>query len=88
MPNPDFTSQEHSTICLFFGKTPSDDVFELSEVFFLESGSVEHPAGDKLEVVTNGYIVTFPDEGLEPFYFQRDFAGLVAALERFTQQFS
>lgn len=84
----EFTAQERSTICLFFGKAPADDIFELSEYYVLEDGSVNHPAGDYLECLTNGFAVAFPDEGVDPYFFQRDFAGLVAALERLTQQFA
>jgi len=81
-----FTSQEISTICLFFGKAPAENVSELSDFFTLESGSVEHPSGDKLEVLDAGIVVLINAPGVPAHHFQRDFAGLVAALELVTMR--
>ena len=82
---PSFTTAEIKTICLFFGVPETPDVFELKDHFCLETGSVEHPIGDKLKAVKNGYIVTIdaPDEE-EPYYYQRNLQGLLEALELIT----
>jgi hypothetical protein len=83
-----FTKAEIRTICLFFGVNPSEDVCELPENYFLEESSVEHPVGDILQVQQNGYVVTFEDAVAEfakhPWYFQRNFVGLVEALKLLT----
>lgn len=80
-----FTQQEISTICLFFGVANVQPGNSLGDDhFFLEPSEIVHPVGDRLAVEKNGFIVTISGETLEKFYFQRDFAGLVAALERLT----
>jgi len=80
----DFIAQEKSTICLFFGVLPADKVFELSEFYTLGSGSVDNSRGDRLEVLEAGIVVFINAPYVPPHYFQRDFAGLVAALEYMT----
>ena len=85
----EFTPQELSTIALFFGVPANTQPGNaLSDFYFLEPGSVDHPIGDSLEVIPNGFIVTFEDTeapaAQHPWYFSRDFAGLVAALEKLT----
>jgi len=47
---------------------------------------VEHPSGDKLEVLDAGIVVLINAPGVPAHHFQRDFAGLVAALEHVTMR--
>lgn len=85
----DFSASEISTIRLFFGLPKCSISFELSELYFLESGSVEHPSGDRLEVLPHGFVVYIAcDNHPHPYYFTRDFRGLIQALERLTAEIS
>ncbi len=85
----DFNPSEISTICLFFGVLPTPDIFELTEHHTLESCRVDHPSGDRLEVLPGGYMVTIADDHHPyPYYFARNFGGLLEALECLTQSTS
>jgi len=82
----DFTPSELSTICLFFGvaqDTPPGS--SLPEHYLLEESSIHHPIGDTLEVHPHGIVVTVTTSH-DPWYFSRDFYGLVMALEKLTER--
>lgn len=82
-----FTSTELTTICLFFGvEKNTQPGSELSECYFLESSEVVHPIGDSLCATKYGFTVYFQEQNEEPHYFQRDFAGLISALECLTSR--
>ena len=83
----DFTAQEISTICLFFGvqvTTPGNSLGV--NHFFLEPHQVYHPIGDILEVLPNGYVVKFAESETHPYFFSRDFGGLYNALQKLTAE--
>ena len=80
-----FTASEKATINVFFNLPANSDSFELANLHMLESDSIQHPSGDLLEVLPNGYVVDIADTRHQhPYYFSRNFAGLLAALEFYT----
>lgn len=82
----DFTPTEIATVCLFFGVAPDTALGNvLAEGYILESGQVRHPSGDILESHPHGIVVTV-SASLHPWYFSRDFYGLVIALEKLTEE--
>jgi len=80
-----FTQSELTTICCFFGVVHTPDLHELPDFWFLEPGHLEHPSGDRLEVLPAGIICLIENHNTAPeHHFQRNLHGLLAALDYVT----
>jgi hypothetical protein len=79
----EFTAQEIHFTCCFFGVTKLVDDIVLPHHYCMESSYIAYPAGDRLHVYTNGYVVEMADDP-HAHMFQRDMAGLYAALQVLT----
>jgi hypothetical protein len=89
IPSRNLTHFEIVAICNYFGVQYTNETFSLGQCYNLEGASVEHPSGDSLETLANGYKVAFVGDSMRqaPYYFQRNTAGLNAALELLTALF-
>jgi len=80
-----FTQSEINTICCFFGVAYTPNIHELPNLWFLEHGSVDHPSGDKLEVLEQGIVCRVENQPPVPVHhFQRNLHGLLSALSYIT----
>ena len=80
-----FSVNEKAVIALFFGISDDPSPHALPEYFFLESNSLQHASGDHLSVSEDKFqVLVHENDEQVRCEFQRDFPGLVAALEKVT----